>query len=76
MKTKCEIVQALLDEKRITAEEAVVLLMGEKEYIYINQPYPVIQPSHPLNPYAPFWYSDPFPNFSGPAVTTCDVTLN
>lgn len=43
MKTKAEIVQRLLDESKITAEEAVVLLMSEKikEYVYLPNPEPL-----------------------------------
>jgi hypothetical protein len=53
MRTKAQIVQELLDEKKITAEDAVVLLMSnkEKEYVYVPQPYPVY-------PYVP-WSSGP-----------------
>ena len=48
MKTKAEIVQKLLDEKKIDAEEAVILLMGEKEYIFLNNnPYPTTWPIYP-----------------------------
>lgn len=54
MKTKAEIVQKLLEEKKIDAEEAVILLMGENKGVqYI--PYPVYpQPFYPLNPYYPY----------------------
>jgi hypothetical protein len=50
MKTKCQIVQELLDAKKITAEDAVVLLMSdkEKEIVYVPRPYPAA-------PYSPFW---------------------
>lgn len=53
MKTKAEIVQRLLDEKKITADDAVVLLMAEEKQsiIYVDRPYPV----YPANPYQPFW---------------------
>lgn len=54
MKTKCEIVQALLDEKKITAEDAVILLMGEKEYVYIPSPQP-----YPVSPWP--YFVDPYP---------------
>lgn len=47
MKTKAQIVQRLLDEKKIDAEEAVVLLMSEKEFIPYPQPYPI----YPVSPY-------------------------
>jgi hypothetical protein len=41
MKTKAQIVQELLDEKKITAEDAVVLLMRDAHYIpyYAGRPY-------------------------------------
>jgi len=57
MKTKAQIVQELLEKDQITAEDAVVLLMGsakEKEYIYVPQPYPFI-PHNPY-PYDPIIY--------------------
>lgn len=44
--TKASIVQRLLDEKQITAEEAVVLLMGET-------PPPTTYPVYTPNPYFP-----------------------
>jgi hypothetical protein len=47
MKTKAQIVQELLDKRYITAEDAVVLLSPDKEYIYLPQPEPV----YPWNPY-------------------------
>lgn len=37
--TTIQIVQRLLDLKQITAEEAVILLTKEKEYIYASSPY-------------------------------------
>lgn len=58
MKTKAEIVQNLLNESKITAEEAVILLTSEKdkEYIFVPaQPYPV----YPYQPFQPF-YNDTF----------------
>lgn len=72
MKTKCEIVQKLLDEKKITAEDAVILLMGEKEYVYIPHPYPA-------SPW-PF-YSEPFPyritwGDTCGSVTSGSITVN
>lgn len=54
MKTKAEIVQRLLDEKKIDAEEAVVLLMSDA----VQQPFilPMFpQPVHPLYPQYPMW---------------------
>jgi len=50
MKTKAEIVQRLLEEKSIDAEEAVVLLLQEKETQFI--PY-TIPPQYPVSPYTP-----------------------
>jgi hypothetical protein len=51
MKTKTQIVQELLDEKKITADDAVILLMGEPKYIPYAQPYPV----YPYYPIFPSW---------------------
>jgi hypothetical protein len=45
MKTKIQIIQQLLDDRKINAEEAMVLM--EKEYIYY--------PQYPSAPYIP-WY--------------------
>lgn len=63
MKTKAKIVQRLLEEKKIDAEEAVILLMeGEKERDTVYVPYP--QPYYPTpwvvpcNP-SPVWISTP-----------------
>jgi len=60
MKTVTEIVQRLLDERHITAEEAIVLLQAEvnrNQPFYIPSPTPTIQPYSP--PYKPgdLWYS-------------------
>lgn len=62
MKTKAQIVQELLEKHQITAEDAVVLLMAEREYIYIPSPYPSPSPI----PYQPDWYrvTNDFPVFS------------
>jgi hypothetical protein len=51
MKTKIEIIQRLLDERHINAEEALVLM--EKEYIYTNPPiwYADPFPHYPV----PYW---------------------
>lgn len=49
MKTKAQIVQRLLEEKKIDAEEAVILLMADKEIQYI--------------PYYPTPYPQPLPIF-------------
>lgn len=59
MKTKAQIVQRLLEEKKIDAEEAVILLMTDKEYVPVAQPYPY--PIYPAAPFQPFWYVDPRP---------------
>jgi hypothetical protein len=68
MKTKAQIVQELLDSKKINAEEAVTLLMGtEKEYVYLPQPYPVY-PSYPVSPLQPLWQS--------PFTITCRSVVN
>lgn len=55
MKTKAQIVQDLLNEDKITAEDAVVLLTKEKEYIAVPQ-----QPSFPYNPVFPY---NPYPSY-------------
>lgn len=60
MKTVTEIVQRLLDERHITAEEAVTLLQAEvnrNQPFYIPSPTPTIQPYSP--PYKPgdLWYT-------------------
>lgn len=55
--TKAQIVQRLLEEKQINAEEAVILLMSDKEYITV--------PSHPLQPFNPYPYNPP----NGPCIT-------
>lgn len=49
--TKAQIVQRLLEEKQINAEEAVILLMSDKEYITV--------PSHPQQPFNPYPYNPP-----------------
>lgn len=52
---KAQIVQELLDEKKITAEDAVVLLMREETFPNIHYvPYPVY-PAVPAQPYNPLW---------------------
>lgn len=66
MKTKAEIVQALLNEGKITAEDAVVLLMDskEKEYVYVPvyPSYPYV--TFPYSPSTPVWYVNSFPAYS------------
>ena len=50
MKTKLEIIQSLLDDRKITAQEAMTLM--EKEYVYYpyNAPYPVYPIPYPSWP--------------------------
>lgn len=55
MKTKAEIVQALLNDGKITAEEAVILLTNDKENIRY-----IFYPSAPLYP---IWPYNPFPGY-------------
>lgn len=57
MKTKAEIVQRLLGEGKIDAEEAVVLLMGEKTEIQFI-PYVPHNP-YPYYPIGPIWVGGP-----------------
>lgn len=68
MKTKAEIVQQLLNEEKITVDDAVVLLMSDKsnkEYIFI--------PTHPFSPYNPYPYNPPYYVSSE---TSNDLTVN
>lgn len=51
--TKANIVQRLLDEKHITAEEAVVLLQNNTQVI------PALPYTHPINPMQPSYPSYP-----------------
>ena len=69
--TKASIVQRLLDEKLITAEEAVVLLTNDAPAPPINpiQPY-YPNPHIPINPYTPI---NPW-NPSQPFITYCSNT--
>ena len=69
--TKASIVQRLLDEKLITAEEAVVLLTNDAPASPINpiQPY-YPNPHIPINPYTPI---NPW-NPSQPFITYCSNT--
>jgi hypothetical protein len=61
--TKAQIVQRLLEEKQINAEEAVILLMSDKEYITLpSHPH---QPQQPFNPY-PY---NPWITYSSPHTT-------
>lgn len=61
MKTKAQIVQELLDKKVITAEDAVILLQSDVQYV----PY-VVNPNPWINPQIPTW-----PNWQSPFITIC-----
>ena len=65
--TKASIVQRLLDEKQITAEEAVILLQGDT---YIPPSYPKTGIMYAPNPY----YDTP--NTTPPPVWFSTDTLN
>lgn len=77
MKTKAEVVQALLDERKITAEDAVILLTPEPKQIeYIQQP--VV--NEPFIWRAPIWpWESPYyltsPNY-GPITYSNTITMN
>lgn len=65
--TKAQIVQRLLEEKQIKAEEAVILLMSDKEYITVpSHPH---QPQQPFNPYPNFPPYGPWTTYSSPHIT-------
>ena len=78
MPTKESIVQRLLDEKKITAEEAVVLLKGEDfngiRYVPVQHPWVGPGPSQPYNPMFPScdWTVRPdrMPLYGGTTCTT------
>ena len=55
--TKASIVQRLLDEKRITAEEAVILLQSEAVNIPMYTPNPYFDNPNYTTP--PIWCSTP-----------------
>lgn len=55
MKTKAEIVQRLLEEKKIDAEEATILLMGNGTGTYYFLYPPPFYP--PYTPYCPITVS-------------------
>lgn len=59
--TKANIVQRLLEEKHITAEEAVVLLQSETPLTNLPQPYtpytPYTPTTFPIYPGVPYIYS-------------------
>lgn len=81
MKTKIQIIQALLDERKINAEEAMILMEKEKEYIYVpQQPYvtwPYTQPYfiHYAPPFPDHVYN-PYPNYSTSSELTVSSYLN
>jgi hypothetical protein len=57
-KTKAQIVQRLLEENRINAEEAVTLLIGEREHY--TQPIPQQPYRNPYDvpvPFTPYYYT-------------------
>jgi hypothetical protein len=62
MLTKESIVQRLLDEKKITAEEAVVLLKGEDfngiRYVPVQHPWVGPGPTTPYQPHITSPYCD------------------
>lgn len=68
MKTKAEIVQRLLEEEKIDAEEAVVLLMADHDNrtIFIN-PVPYVPPI-PAYPVYPIY---PLPTITSIGQATC-----
>lgn len=55
--TKASIVQRLLDEKQITAEEAVVLLQNDTQ---VTSPLPYTIPINPMQPYYPSYPGTPY----------------
>lgn len=49
MKTKIEIIQSLLDKRKITAEEAMTLMEKEKEIVYVPSNVPwTTWPQYPI----------------------------
>lgn len=53
-RNKSQIIADLLKENKITVEEAMTLMAGEKEYIQIPT-YP-LQPTWPYYPNQPYWF--------------------
>jgi hypothetical protein len=53
---KIDIIQKLLDERHITAKEALVLMQTEKEYVYY--PYPQYPIYKHIEPIGPIWCGD------------------
>jgi hypothetical protein len=72
MKTKAEIVQRLLDEKKIDAEEAVILLMEVKDVTLVPY-YP--QPYWPT-PYWSIFPQSPIVNYGNTASISFGITAN
>jgi hypothetical protein len=70
MKTKTDIIQKLLDERKITVQEAMLLMETEKQYIPTSNPQPyIVPPIQPGLPWVnPIWY---FTTTS----TTCDSII-
>ena len=86
MKTKTEIIQSLLDEKKIIAEDAVVLLTPDGHKCTCKKkkkdivPFPPINP-FPATPYSPtiinpipLPYTVPSYPFPPPYTITCNMT--
>lgn len=61
MKTKAQVIQRLLDEKKIDNEELVLLLENHVQYI----PYPVY---YPYGSYYPYFYQPPIPPIQQPII--------
>ena len=59
VQSKSQIIQRLLEEKHITVEEAMTLMMTEKEIQYIPTIPQTPCPNYPTypNPFGPFYYS-------------------
>lgn len=56
--TKADIVQRLLEEKHITAEEAIVLLMTERQFV--NPTIPPAMPIWQIPTPTPYPYPNPW----------------
>lgn len=66
---KLEIIQRLLDDRHITAKEAMTLMEKEKEYVY----YPHYLQS--WTPNVPYWQVNPIP-YGGTSVAEFIITTN
>lgn len=51
MKTKAQIIQSLLEEKKIDVEEAMVLMMNDDRVVYVTLPVNPVYPQYPISPY-------------------------